>query len=99
MNCPQCNDDCYRDEVDIGVGVQYGPWRCCSCGWYEGHEVDAAIDADRDAETIPCRNSPKCHGVGKVCEPLGWIYCDECWKRGGDRLLHAMRHGIPENEP
>jgi hypothetical protein len=22
MNCPQCNEPCSRDEVDIGVGVQ-----------------------------------------------------------------------------
>jgi hypothetical protein len=48
MKCPQCNDDCWRDEVDIGVGTQYGPWRCSSCGWYEGHEVDSLIDAEMD---------------------------------------------------
>lgn len=48
MNCPQCQGECYRDEVDIGVGIQVGPWRCSECGWYQGHEVDAAIDADRE---------------------------------------------------
>jgi Zn-finger nucleic acid-binding protein len=48
MFCPNCNcSDCWRDEVDIGVGVQYGPWHCPECGWYEGHEVDAVIDAER----------------------------------------------------
>jgi hypothetical protein len=50
VNCPQCSESCSRDEVDISVGTQYGPWRCHCCGWYEGHEVDALIDADRDAE-------------------------------------------------
>lgn len=49
MKCPQCNDDCWRDEVDVGVGVQYGPWRCNGCGWYEGYLIDAAIDAMIDA--------------------------------------------------
>jgi predicted RNA-binding Zn-ribbon protein involved in translation (DUF1610 family) len=39
MNCPQCNGQCWRDEVDIGVGVQYGPWNCEECGWYEGRKT------------------------------------------------------------
>lgn len=54
MVCPNCNtsDFMTRDEVDIGVGVQYGPWQCYGCGWFEGHEVDAAIDADRLKEDI-----------------------------------------------
>ncbi len=47
--CPQCNGNLWRDEVDIGVGVQYGPWRCEDCAWYEGHEADAATDAEADA--------------------------------------------------
>ncbi len=49
MKCPNCNGDCWRDEVNIGVGTQYGPWRCPGCGWYQGHEVDAMIDADMAA--------------------------------------------------
>ncbi len=49
MTCPQCNEQCDRDEVDIGVGTMCGPWRCNYCGWYDGHEVDAMIDSDRDA--------------------------------------------------
>lgn len=40
MNCPNCNGQCWRDEVDIGVGVQCGPWRCEMCSWYEGWEGD-----------------------------------------------------------
>ena len=52
MKCPQCNDDCSRDEVDIGVGVQYGKWQCSSCGWYEGHLIDAIIDAELEGPTI-----------------------------------------------
>ncbi len=35
MNCPKCAEECWRDEVDVGVGVIYGPWGCCCCGWSE----------------------------------------------------------------
>ena len=48
MKCPECGGSCWRDEVDIGVGTQYGPWRCEECAWYEGHEVDAQIDAEQE---------------------------------------------------
>lgn len=51
MLCPQCNESCWRDEVDIGVGIQYGRRQCSECSWYEGHEIDAAMDAiDIDPE-------------------------------------------------
>lgn len=33
--CPECGDECDRDAVDIGVGIQHGPWFCPSCGWNE----------------------------------------------------------------
>jgi hypothetical protein len=35
MKCPNCGGECDRDEVDIGVGVQGGPWGCPDCGWVE----------------------------------------------------------------
>jgi hypothetical protein len=35
MTCPDCGAECDRDEVDIGVGTQYGPWRCRECPWGE----------------------------------------------------------------
>jgi hypothetical protein len=34
-SCPKCGKSCDRDEVDIGVGTQYGPWCCNWCGWSE----------------------------------------------------------------
>ena len=40
MLCPKCNAECWRDEVEIGVGVQFGPWNCPECGWSEGAESD-----------------------------------------------------------
>jgi hypothetical protein len=63
MNCPNCNcSDCYRDEVDIGVGVQYGPWHCPECAWYEGHAQEAAVDAMQEqamtnVTMVPVRSS------------------------------------------
>ena len=43
MQCPQCSESCYPDETDRQ--------RCESCGWYEGHAIDAVIDAERETET------------------------------------------------
>ena len=33
--CPECGGECVRNEVDIGVGIQRGPWRCIECGYTE----------------------------------------------------------------
>jgi len=38
--CPNCGDDCWRDEADVGVGIMYGPWGCPSCGWSEWAEYN-----------------------------------------------------------
>ena len=40
MNCPQCDAECDRNEVDIGVGVQYGPFGCM-CGWSQDPRYDS----------------------------------------------------------
>lgn len=34
MICPVCKEELSYDEVDIGVGIQTGNYRCDSCGWY-----------------------------------------------------------------
>jgi hypothetical protein len=39
MICPRCGAACWRDEVDVGVGVMYGPWGC-PCGWSENVRYD-----------------------------------------------------------
>lgn len=44
MNCPECGAPCDRDEVDIGVGVQCGPWGCFDCGWTESHPIVGFIE-------------------------------------------------------
>jgi hypothetical protein len=38
--CPWCQSDGLdRIEVDIGVGVQCGPWRCSNCLYAEDYET------------------------------------------------------------
>jgi hypothetical protein len=39
-SCPKCGGDCDRIEVDIGVGVQCGPWQCMSCAWSQDGEEE-----------------------------------------------------------
>ena len=34
MKCENCGAECGRDEVDVGVGIIYGPYGC-GCGWSE----------------------------------------------------------------
>jgi len=41
MDCPKCGHECMRDDVDVGVGVIYGPWGCY-CGWSEDPRYDAS---------------------------------------------------------
>lgn len=40
QDCPKCQQECWRDEVDVGVGWIYGPWGCGNCGWSEDPEYD-----------------------------------------------------------
>jgi hypothetical protein len=42
VKCLNCGMDCDRDEVDVGVGVIYGPYGCNSCGWSEAPEYDSS---------------------------------------------------------
>lgn len=45
--CPRCGSEHIdRDEVDIGVGVQYGPYGCYECGWTEGVTYTPPLDDD-----------------------------------------------------
>lgn len=47
MTCPQCGGNCWRE--DFGTGSDFrGPLQCEDCGWYEGYEVDQAMDAERE---------------------------------------------------
>ncbi len=41
LHCPKCGDGCWREEVDLGVGTDYGPWGC-SCGWSDDQYYDCS---------------------------------------------------------
>ena len=48
--CDVCQHDCWREGVDIGVGIEYGPWRCARCGWTEDDWVEEHIEPDYEGE-------------------------------------------------
>ena len=39
MICPECQNECERDQVDNGVAILFGPWGC-RCGWSEDERYD-----------------------------------------------------------
>lgn len=54
--CPTCDSELNYDEVDIGVGVQTGNYRCDNCGWTPEQE-DAYLGSlveDSEEETENC---------------------------------------------
>jgi hypothetical protein len=52
-NCPKCGKPCGRDEVDIGIGTQYGPWFCLYCDWSEAADLEATLIPDNDGPITP----------------------------------------------
>lgn len=36
MKCPECGSECWRNEVDVGVGIYHDEWKCTNCNWDEG---------------------------------------------------------------
>ncbi len=45
--CPKCGSlEVWRDEVDVGVGIIYGPRNCDECGYTEPSAYDENFDAD-----------------------------------------------------
>lgn len=33
--CPECGSDCWRNEVDVEVGIYHDEWKCTNCDWTE----------------------------------------------------------------
>lgn len=50
MRCPHCGDECARDDVDVGIGIMYGPWGCPNCGWSEDEKYDSREGIRRDGD-------------------------------------------------
>ena len=40
--CVKCSNECSRDEIDVGVGIIYGPWGCGVCGWSDDPYYDCS---------------------------------------------------------
>ena len=53
-DCPHCGEACDREEVDVGVGTVYGPWRCPGCGW-SAEEATEQIIRVKDEDIIEDR--------------------------------------------
>lgn len=54
MKCPDCGEECERDEVDNGVGIQAaGPWGCPFCHWVEGDPLTLKINKRPISEEKP----------------------------------------------
>jgi hypothetical protein len=70
MNCPECDEECDRDSVDIDVGIQYGPWGCYGCGW---SEIDRKrIEADNPGWYCdPTGGLHRIAAVVEKCERFG----------------------------
>lgn len=35
MRCPECGAVCWRNEIDVGVGIVSDEWKCEQCNWDE----------------------------------------------------------------
>lgn len=35
MKCPECGAICWRNEIDVGVGIVSDEWKCTECSWDE----------------------------------------------------------------
>lgn len=69
-NCPQCGNECDRDEVDVGVGVITGPWGCYGCGWSEYDRKQAELD-NPGYYCDPTGGLHKIDVIVKHCERFG----------------------------
>ena len=46
--CPMCGGELGHDEVDLGVGVAYGPEYCIDCGWCADSGDEMLLDESFD---------------------------------------------------
>lgn len=48
--CPKCKSRCFRESIDVGVGIIYGPYGCPNCGWSEDEKYDNSSGPKYDVE-------------------------------------------------
>jgi hypothetical protein len=49
QECPNCHEGAYRESVDVGVGIIYGPWGC-PCGWSEDDKYNQLLNGPTHSE-------------------------------------------------
>ena len=60
--CPNCGETgLWRESVDVGVGVIYGPYGCDCCGWSEDEAYNLA-------------SGPKVSDTGAPVDQWGGVY-------------------------
>ena len=63
-NCPKCGGECWRESVDVEVGVIHGPWGCSDCGWSEDPYYDSSEGPPPYEKSNP----------GLTCNPQGGVF-------------------------
>jgi hypothetical protein len=61
--CPKCGEECNQDEVDVGVGIIYGPLGCYSCGWSDNPEYDSSEGSSPASKKNPDFYVDACGGM------------------------------------
>ncbi len=70
MRCPKCDEDTDREEVDVAVGVIYGPYGC-ACGWSEWPEFDRSSGVSPAQERAGPGRYVDSRGVSHSVERFG----------------------------
>ncbi len=47
MKCPKCNSYCWRNEVDIEVGVISDKWECTECDWNNDYDWEEWLSNEK----------------------------------------------------
>lgn len=81
FHCPHCRSECFRDSVDVGVGVIHGPWGCPQCRWSEDERYDL-------------RDGDKHTSSGGVIDQYGGIHPKP---PGGRTQQPDREYGSPNN--
>ena len=87
MKCPNCGEECNRDEVDVGVGVISGPWSCYECGWSEDIDYNKSDGPSIAEQRLPNHYVDPCGGmtshrtIAKQLDHFGL---------GGDRIIEEV---------
>lgn len=82
MDCPKCGEECWRESVDVGVGIIYGPFGCSNCGWSEDPYYDCS-DGPPPAQA----DEP----TGRVVTQFGVSHSDERLQEMVDEVNRRFR--------